>query len=77
MAAILGTAILLCSVPLSILYGGIVIIKTPEKWRTVFPLLVISVFTIAYNYNPINEPDLVRYFAAIEKAGTMLLVDYF
>lgn len=76
MAAISGTAILLCSVPLTILYGGIVYIKSPEKWRTVFPLLVISVFTIAYNYNPINEPDLVRYFSAIEKAGSMRLVDY-
>ena len=76
MAIVLSTVIMLCSAPLAILYGIIVLYKTPSQWRKVFPLIVISIFTIAYNYTPINASDLSRYLVNIERAGTMSFIDY-
>ena len=76
MAVILSTVLMLCSAPLAILFGGTVLYKTPWNWRKVFPFLVVSVFTIAYNYTPINASDLSRYLSSIEQAGTMSFLDY-
>ncbi len=53
--------ILLISVPVSLLYSIIGLLKTPNKWKIYLVLIAISISVVAFNYNPTVEGDLTRY----------------
>ena len=51
--------------------------KYPGHWKRFFPLFFLAFATLAYAYNPIGTPDLVRYFEMLDVCSTLTLSEVF
>ena len=63
---IISLLICLAFMPLCLFYSAIGLITAPQKWKKYIPFLIYSLFVIAYSYNPIGTPDLVRYIDLVQ-----------
>lgn len=59
--------------PLSLFYSALGLCRDSQKWKKYFPLLIISVFELAYAYVPTGTPDLVRYIEATQRLHSKTL----
>lgn len=67
----------LISVPMVIVLSILGLIGDSKHCKTYSLFLALAMGIIAYNFNPIGHPDLVRYFEIIGYAKNTSLTDYF
>lgn len=67
---------LLCT-PITLMISVVGIIKDNKHWRKYIFLLTVSVFLIAYSYNPTGNSDLVRYFSSLNQIKSLSLAETF
>lgn len=61
--------------PLVLFYSLYKLYSQPELWRSVLPLLILSIFCISYSFKPTGGSDLVGYFDLMKTYGRMSFSD--
>ena len=77
MNLLLLNLLLTLSTPLMIAYAFWGLANAPRLWRKYLPFLILSVGMIAYCYEPVGHPDLVRYFEKINYCKDLTLKETF
>ena len=70
---VLSIGLLFLLTPLVWVYSVAGLSLSPSHWRKYIPYYIIAIAIVAYSYNPVGAPDLVRYFEMLDKSSNMTL----
>lgn len=69
--AFISIGVTLLLTPFAFMYSLAGFIVFPSGWRKYFPFYIITISVLAYSYNPVGSPDLVRYFAMLDDCRSL------